>query len=78
MDIRIDEKLWVTSMSPGGVIERWRAPSGVEVHRGDTLAEVLIEDSRHEIVSPANGRLVHLLPAGAVIEPGALIARIGT
>jgi hypothetical protein len=77
MDVRIDENLWATSMAPEGLLERWRVGPCVDVRRGETIAEVLIEGSRHEIISPAGGRLVHLLPVGAVVEPGALIARVG-
>ncbi|MDB5454390.1 MAG: pdhC [Caulobacteraceae bacterium] len=78
MDVRIDENLWATSMAPEGLLERWRVAPCIDVRRGETIAEVLIEDSRHEITSPIDGRLVRLLPTGALIEPGALIARIAT
>ena len=78
MDVRVDENLWATSMAPEGLLERWRVASNVHVGRGETVAEVLIEDSRHEIISPSDGRLVHLAHPGDVVEPGALIGRIGS
>lgn len=76
MDVRVNENLWATSMAPEGVLECWRVASGAQVGRGRTVAEVLVEDSRHEIISPSDGRLVHLAQPGDVIEPGALIGRI--
>lgn len=76
MDIRIDERLWATSMAPEGVLERWRAADGGAVSNGQTVAEVSIEGCRHEIVATATGRLRQLIAAGDVIEPGTLIAAV--
>ena len=76
MDIRISEELWATAMAPEGVLERWRVMDGAPVRRGDTIAEVRIEECLHDIVAPGDGRIVRLLADGALIEPGTIIARL--
>jgi len=76
MDIRIDDGLWATALAPEGVLERWRVSEGHDVRLGQAIAEVRLEDCLHEITAPAPGRLYRLVHAGAIIEPGALIARV--
>jgi len=49
---------------------------GAQVADGQSVAEVEIEGARHEIVSPATGRLVQAWTAGSVIEPGSVIGRV--
>lgn len=76
MDIRIVEDFWATRMLPEGIIERWIAADGEIVKIGAPVAEVRIEDSLHEIVAPASGRLVTYASNNDVIEPGSVIGQI--
>jgi pyruvate/2-oxoglutarate dehydrogenase complex dihydrolipoamide acyltransferase (E2) component len=75
-EIRIDGALWASSMMPEGVVERWFVADGAVVATGDRIAQVRIEDARHEIVAPAQGRLSIVATTNAVIEPGSLLARL--
>lgn len=75
-DIRVDEKLWASSILPEGIVERWFVVDGVVVAIGERIAEVRIEDALHEIVAPAGGRLSIIAAAHAVVEPGSLLARV--
>ena len=76
MDIRIAEDFWATRMLPEGIIERWIAADGAIVQIGTPVAEVRIEDSLHEIVAPASGRLVTYASNNDVVEPGSVIGQI--
>ena len=75
-EIRASEKLWATSMSPQGMIERWRVETGATVAAGDAVVEIRIEDALHEIVAPVGGRVVALVPANDVIAPGSVLGEI--
>ena len=75
-DIRIDEALWASSIMPEGTVERWFVADGVVVAMGDRIAEVRIEDARHEILAPAGGRLSIVAATHAIVEPGSLLARL--
>ncbi len=75
-DIRIDEAFWASSMLPEGIVERWFVADGAEVEHGEPIAEIRIEDALHEIAAPARGRLTIVAAVNAVIEPGALLARL--
>jgi pyruvate/2-oxoglutarate dehydrogenase complex dihydrolipoamide acyltransferase (E2) component len=77
MDIKIDDRLWASSMLPEGVVERWRVEDGALVAIGAVLAEVRIEDAVHEIIAPAGGQLTILATVNSVIEPGSLLGRLG-
>lgn len=76
MDIRISEELWATAMAPQGLLERWRVTDGAQVRRGDSIAEVRIEEYLHDIIAPDDGQIVHLASDGAFVEPGTVIARL--
>jgi pyruvate/2-oxoglutarate dehydrogenase complex dihydrolipoamide acyltransferase (E2) component len=76
VDISVDEALWASSMLPEGIVERWFVADGTSVAAGDRIAEIRIEGALHEIIAPANGRLVILVDANAVVEPGSLLARL--
>ncbi len=76
MDIRIVEDFWSGRMLPEGIIERWIAADGTLVEMGAPIAEVRIEDSLHEIIAPASGRLVIYVANNDVIEPGSVIGQI--
>ncbi len=75
-DIRIADDLWATRLMPEGLLEAWRVPHGARVERGDTVAEVEIEDCRHDILAPSSGRLLQEVAAGSLVEPGTVIARV--
>lgn len=76
--IRIDEALWASSMLPEGVVERWLVADGASVAAGAPVAVVRIEDALHDIVSPWSGRLRIMAARDALVEPGAILARIET
>lgn len=76
MDIRIAEDFWSTRMLPEGIIERWVVADGAIVTMGAPVAEVRIEESLHEILAPASGRLVTYASNNDVIEPGSVIGQI--
>jgi pyruvate/2-oxoglutarate dehydrogenase complex dihydrolipoamide acyltransferase (E2) component len=75
-DVRIDEALWASSILPEGIMERWFFSEGAIVTVGDRIAEVRIEEARHEITALASGRLTIIAAANAVVEPGSLLARL--
>jgi pyruvate/2-oxoglutarate dehydrogenase complex dihydrolipoamide acyltransferase (E2) component len=75
-DVRVDEALWASSILPEGIVERWFFADGAIVTVGDRIAEVRIEDARHEITALAGGRLTIVAAANAVVEPGTLLARL--
>ncbi len=75
-DIHVDEALWASSMLPEGIVERWFIADGAIIAAGDPMAEVRIEDARHEISAPASGRLTIIAAANTVVEPGSLLARL--
>lgn len=76
MDIRIAEDFWAGRMLPEGVVERWIAANGDEVAAGTPVAEVRIEDSLHEIIAPASGRLMTYVAKNDIVEPGSVIGQI--
>jgi len=76
MDVHVAENLWALSLQPEGVLERWFVANDEPVHLGQTLAMVMIEQARHEIIAPAAGLLHRYAKAGDVIDPGCVIARI--
>jgi pyruvate/2-oxoglutarate dehydrogenase complex dihydrolipoamide acyltransferase (E2) component len=61
---------------PEGIVEQWFVASGTIVTAGERIAEVRIEDARHEITALASGRLTIVAEANAVVEPGSLLARL--
>ena len=65
-------------MAPEAILLGWAADEGAWIERGQRLAEVLVEDQRHELVAPTSGRLVDRVPVSAVLEPGDLICRLAT
>jgi pyruvate/2-oxoglutarate dehydrogenase complex dihydrolipoamide acyltransferase (E2) component len=76
VDVKVPDDLWATATLPEGVLEQWLVPDGATVHAGDPVATVRIEDALHEVVAPAQGRLAIAAAEKAVIEPGALLARL--
>src|SRR5580700_8028163 len=77
-DIKVNEALWASSMSPEGIVERWFIADGAIVAAGDPMAEIRIEDALHEIMAPVSGRLTIVAAANTVVKPGSLLARAWT
>jgi hypothetical protein len=74
--LRLNEYLFKNSMTQEAILLSWLAPRGAWIERGQGVAEILVEDMRHEIVSPISGRLVDPVPASSVLEPGDQLCRI--
>ncbi|ESY89392.1 lipoyl domain-containing protein [Mesorhizobium sp. LNHC209A00] len=74
--IKVDESLWMSSMLPEGILERWFITSGDTIKAGERIAEVRVEDALHEIVAPADGRATIVATANTVIEPGSILATL--
>jgi hypothetical protein len=62
---------------PEGLLERWLAADGAPVQAGHAVAVLQIEDCRHDLIAPCDGRLQIAVPAGALVEPGAVVGAIG-
>jgi pyruvate/2-oxoglutarate dehydrogenase complex dihydrolipoamide acyltransferase (E2) component len=76
MDIKVADDLWASIMLPEGTMERWLVPNGASVSAGDPIAEIRIEDARHEIISLASGYLTIRAAIGSLVEPGTLIGHL--
>jgi pyruvate/2-oxoglutarate dehydrogenase complex dihydrolipoamide acyltransferase (E2) component len=74
--LRLDEALFENSLEQEAILLSWLKSGGAWVERGQHIAEVLVEDIRHEIVAPVSGRLIDLVPACTVLEPGDELCRI--
>ncbi|WP_419760589.1 lipoyl domain-containing protein [Acidisoma sp.] len=74
--IHLDEDLWQNSMLPEGILERWLVDDGTTVTVGERIAEVRIESSLHEIMSPGVGVLTILAEQNTVVEPGTAVGRL--
>lgn len=75
-DIRVDGALWASTMLPEGIVEQWFVADQAIVAKGQRIAEVRIEDSLHDIVSPASGRVTIVAATSSLVEPGALLATL--
>ena len=74
--LRLSESLFENSMVQEAILLSWLAAPGAWIEPGQQLAEVMVEDMRHEIVAPVSGRLVDPVPASTVLEPGDQICRL--
>jgi len=59
-----------------GILAEWLVPDGQDVQVGDPIYTLETEKAAQEIESPAAGRLVHKLPAGATYDVGVEIGEI--
>lgn len=75
-DIIVSADLWSTRMLPEGIVEEWFVANGAVVKAGDQIAQVRIEDARHELITPAAGRLVILSAPNSIVEPDSVIAQV--
>jgi 2-oxoglutarate dehydrogenase E2 component (dihydrolipoamide succinyltransferase) len=64
-----------TSVGPF-ILSRWMVPDGEWVEFGQEIVEVETEKAAFELPSPATGRIEIVLPIGAELPCGVLIARI--
>lgn len=74
--VTIPEALWAGAMMPQGVLERWLVADGALVAEGEAVAVVLVEDARHDLLSPASGILRQNAGPGAIVDPGAEIGLV--
>lgn len=74
--LRLDEALFENCMAQEAILLAWHVPRGARVEQGQHVAEVLVEDMRHEIVAPVSGRIVDPVPASTVLEPGDQLCRL--
>ncbi len=74
--LRLDEALFENCMTQEAILSSWLARRGAWIEQGQRLAEVLVEDMRHEIVAPVSGRLIDLVPVSSVLEPGDQLCRL--
>ena len=74
--VRLDEALFGNSLTQQAILSSWLVRRGAWIEQGQRLAEVLVEDMRHEIVAPVAGRLVDLVPVASVLEPGDQLCRL--
>ena len=74
--VHVPTELWTTSLMPEGILERWLVEDGSRVAAGQALACIRIQDSLHEVMSPASGRITAMLPTNSVVDPGASIAEL--
>lgn len=75
-DIIVSADLWSTGMLPEGIVEKWFVADGAVVKQGDRVAQVKIEDARHELITPAAGRLVILSAPDSIVEPDSVIGQV--
>ena len=75
-DVQVSDDLWATNLMQLGWLDCWRVPDGSQVSPGEAIAEVTVEDARHEVLSPVSGRLAQTIPAGWVVAPGCVIGHI--
>jgi hypothetical protein len=74
--IKVAPELWATNIFPEGIIEKWLVPDDALVRQGGAVAVIRIEDTLHELIAPATGRLRTDATAGSIIDPGMAIGRI--
>jgi pyruvate/2-oxoglutarate dehydrogenase complex dihydrolipoamide acyltransferase (E2) component len=74
--LRLNESLFENSMTQEAILLSWLASPGAWVEPGQRVAEVMVEDMRHEIIAPVSGRLVDPVPASTVLEPGDQLCRL--
>lgn len=75
-NIIVPADLWSTRMLPEGIVEKWFVTNGDIVKAGDRIAQVKIEDARHELVTPVAGRLMILSGADSIVEPDSVIGQV--
>jgi hypothetical protein len=74
--LRLSEALFENCMAQEAILLSWLAPPGAWIEPGQRVAEVMVEDMRHEIVAPVRGRLADPVPASTVLERGDQLCRL--
>jgi pyruvate/2-oxoglutarate dehydrogenase complex dihydrolipoamide acyltransferase (E2) component len=72
--IRVEDIFWEGNAA--GVIGTWYVSDGESVAQGALVVDVMYEKAQIGLESPATGRIHILLPAGAEIHKGDVIATI--
>jgi len=75
-EIRIPDDLWDTAEVPEGVVANWFFADRGQVPKGATVAEITVEKTSFDIVSPESGRLRIVVPKDGIVLPGTLIGQI--
>ena len=75
-DIRVSEELWTAGVPPESIFERWLVEDGARVRVGQAVAAVRIGEALLDIISPAEGMVAIMAPAGDLIDPGCIIAKV--
>lgn len=73
-DILIPHGLW--SQGDTAVIGSWLYADGDVVHRGNVIAEIMVEKTSHELIAPATGILRIAVPEEVELAPGQSVGRI--
>ncbi len=73
-DVTIPTGLW--NEGDEAAISAWLYSNGDSVAENAVLAEIMVEKSSFELLSPAAGRLTILVAAEEAVRPGQLAARI--
>jgi pyruvate/2-oxoglutarate dehydrogenase complex dihydrolipoamide acyltransferase (E2) component len=74
--IIVPANLWSTAMLPEGIVEKWFIANGAAVKAGDRVAQVKIEDARHELIAPSTGQLAILSAPNSIVEPDSIIGSV--
>jgi hypothetical protein len=74
--LRLDEALFENCMAQEAILSSWLAAPDAWVEQGQRVAEILVEDRRHEVIAPVSGRLVDAVAASSVLEPGDQLCRL--
>lgn len=74
--IIVAPELWTCSLLPEGVLENWLIADGSDVEAGEAVAKVRIEDSLHDLIAPAGGRLQVGIRANSMVDPGSVVGQI--
>ena len=74
--VRVADNLWVSSMLPEGIVERWLVADGANVAQGEAIVELRIEDALHDVQAPIAGRLMIATAVNCVIEPGTMLGEV--
>ncbi|MBP2266301.1 pyruvate/2-oxoglutarate dehydrogenase complex dihydrolipoamide acyltransferase (E2) component [Pseudarthrobacter sp. PvP004] len=75
MDVIVGQELLGTETEAD--LSEWLVEDGSEVTAGQAIAELETSKVQVEVLSPASGTLTYVAAEGDVLEPEAIIARVG-
>lgn len=78
MDIILDDSVWAdVEEGTEALLQEWLVKEGATVAAGDVLGIAELVKTTHEILAPANGRVLALaVPAQETFGRGAVLARL--